>query len=134
MKKLLTVDSSLIVASLLKEDANHLEAKKVWKDVTDGDVDAVEPLTVLVEVAGAIRRRTRSEPIAMKAVENLLAMDNVVFALVDHAVAKSAAVISIATGLRGMDAFVVEAAKRFDADLRTLDMEMERLARKVLER
>jgi hypothetical protein len=33
-----------------------------------------------------------------------------------------------------MDAFVVEAAKRFDADLRTLDMEMERLARKVLER
>jgi predicted nucleic acid-binding protein len=64
--KRLTIDSSVIIASLLKKEPRHKEALEIWNAVLSGRNVAVMPYSVLVEVVAAIKRRTGSESLAME--------------------------------------------------------------------
>ncbi|MBI5473361.1 MAG: type II toxin-antitoxin system VapC family toxin [Ignavibacteriae bacterium] len=116
----------------MQADPNHNQADQIWTEVTDGKTEAIMPMTVLVEVAGAVRRRTGSTEIAERAVGKLQQLPNVEFVPVDELMAANATRIASSIGMRGMDALVVEVAKRFNAELATFDKEMQRLAQKFL--
>lgn len=70
--KRVTIDSSVVVASLLKSELRHKEALKIWERVLSGKDIAIMPYSILVEVVAAVRRRTGSEDLAVAVKKELL--------------------------------------------------------------
>lgn len=133
MKKL-TVDSSVIIASLLKNEQRHKEALLIWEDVMKGKSFVINPFSILVEVVAAIRRRTGLASLAMEVKRELIDTENVSFVILDDKAAIEAAEIAAKTGLRGMDALVVQVAREYDAELISFDTEMMKKAKAVLKK
>lgn len=131
MKKL-TIDSSVIIASLLEKEPRHGEALRIWEPVIAGIDVAIMPYSVFVEVAAAIRRRTGSEELAHEVKSELLKIENVSFVVLDQKAAEEAADIAIRTGVRGMDALVIQVAQEFDTELITFDDEMMKKSQTIL--
>mgnify|MGYP001496366516 FL=1 len=90
------------------------------------------PYSVFVEVAAAIRRRTGSEELAHEVKSELLKIENVSFVVLDQKAAEEAADIAIRTGVRGMDALVIQVAQEFDTELITFDDEMMKKSQTIL--
>jgi predicted nucleic acid-binding protein len=124
MMKRLTIDSSVIISSLLENESRHGEAMQVWDAVITGGDVAIMPYSVFVEVVAAIRRRTGSEELATEVKEELLKIENVSFVILDQKAAEDAADIAIQKGVRGMDALVMQTAKEYETELVTFDDEM----------
>jgi predicted nucleic acid-binding protein len=124
MMKRLTIDSSVIIASLLENESRHGEAMQIWDAVIVGGDVAIMPYSVFVEVVAAIRRRTGSEELANEVKEELLKIENVSFVILDQRAAEDAAEIAIQKGVRGMDALVMQTAKEYETELVTFDDEM----------
>ena len=93
----------------------------------------IMPISILVEVVAAIKRRTGSEELAVAIKKELINTDNVSFVILDDA-AMEAADIAAKIGLRGMDAIVVQVAKEFNAELISFDEEMMKKAKAVLKK
>ena len=124
MVKRLTVDSSIIVSSLLENEPRHKEARKIWSNVLSGKNVAIMPYSVFVEVVGAVRRRTGSEDLAREVGKHLLEIETVFFVGLDDKSAQDAAEIAVTTGVRGMDALVLQVAQDFATELMSFDEEM----------
>lgn len=124
MAMFVTLDSSVIVAALRKQEPGHKQCRSLLEKVRDAQHIAIQPYTVLVEVAAAIKRRTNSQRLASRVKELLQNMDTMNFVELEAGRADSAADIAARTGLRGMDAVVVQVAGEFDASLVTLDQDM----------
>ena len=90
------------------------------------------PYSVLVEVVAGIRRRTGSEELALQVKKELLIADSISFVILDEKSANQAAEIAAQTGIRGMDALVVQVAKEFGSKLISFDKEMIARASRVL--
>ena len=132
MRKL-TIDSSVIISSLLENEPRHAEALRIWEAVIAGRDVAIMPYSVFVEVAAAIRRRTSSEELAHKVKSELLAIENVSFVVLDQKAAEEAADLAIRTGVRGMDALVIQVAQEFATELITFDDEMMKKSQPIFE-
>ena len=120
----LTIDSSVIICSLLENESRHKEAIEIWGRVISGKDYAVMPYSVLVEVVAAIRRRTGSEELALEVKKALLDTDSVSFIVIDELAAEDAANLAAKTALRGMDALVIQVAREYDTQLVSFDREM----------
>ena len=131
MKKL-TIDSSVIIASLLENEPRHGEALGIWESVIAGRDVAIMPYSVFVEVVAAIRRRTCSEELAYEVKSELLEIENISFVALDQKAAEEAADLAIRTGVRGMDALVMQVAQEFATELITFDDEMIKKAQMIL--
>ncbi|MFC1715313.1 type II toxin-antitoxin system VapC family toxin [Candidatus Poribacteria bacterium] len=119
-----TLDSSVIIAALRRQEEKHSQCRLLLEKVKDAQYTSIQPYTVLVEVAAAIKRRTNSESLAIEVKNLLQSMDTMNFVELGTLRADSAAEVAAKTGLRGMDAVVVQVAQEFDATLVTLDLEM----------
>jgi predicted nucleic acid-binding protein len=128
----LTIDSSVIISSLLEREPRHKEALEIWECVISGETIAVMPYSVFVEVVAAIRRRTGSEELAFEVKNELVNIESLFFVILDDKAAEDAAEIAAKTAVRGMDALVIQVAKEFDTELVTFDDEMMTKAAKVL--
>ena len=124
MVKRFTIDSSVIVASLIETEPRHKEALKIWRMVLSGKGIAIMPYSVFVEVVAAVRRRTGSEKLAREVKTALLDVETVSFVTLDNKSAQDAADIAVKTGIRGMDALVIQVSKEFGTELVTFDDEM----------
>lgn len=124
MMKRLTIDSSVIIASLLENESRHDEAVRIWDDVIAGKNLAIMPYSVFVEVVAAVRRRTGSQELANDVKEELLKIENVSFVILDQKAAEDAADLAIQKSVRGMDALVMQTAREYETELVTFDDEM----------
>jgi predicted nucleic acid-binding protein len=122
--KRLTLDSSVIIASLLEKEPRHTEALEIWSTILSGNNIAIMPYSVLVEVVAAIKRRTGSESLAMEVKEELLNVETISFVILDDKSAVEAADLAAKTGVRGMDALLIQVAKEFGTELVSFDEEM----------
>jgi len=122
--KRLTLDSSVIIASLLEKEPRHREALEIWSTILSGNNIAIMPYSVLVEVVAAIKRRTGSESLAMEVKQELLNIETISFVILDDKSAVEAADLTAKTGVRGMDALVIQVSKEFETELVTFDDEM----------
>ena len=122
--KRLTLDSSLIIASLLEKEPRHREALEIWNTILSGNNVAIMPYSVLVEVVAAIKRRTGSESLAMEVKQELLNIETISFVILDDKSAVEAADLAAKTGVRGMDALLIQVAKEFGTELVSFDEEM----------
>lgn len=130
MRKL-TIDSSVIIASLLEKEPRHQEALKIWESILSGESIAIKPYSVLVEVVAAIRRRTGSKDLACEVRKEILEIENLSFVVLDQKAALEASDLAIRTGVRGMDALVIQVVREFETELITFDEEMIQKAGKV---
>jgi len=130
MRKL-TIDSSVIIASLLEKEPRHQEALKIWESILSGESIAIMPYSVLVEVVAAIRRRTGSKDLACEVRKEILEIENLSFVVLDQKAALEASDLAIRTGVRGMDALVIQVVREFETELITFDEEMIQKAGKV---
>lgn len=133
MVRYITLDSSVIVAALREQEEKHDVCKKLLERVKEGEFVALEPYTVLMEVVAAIKRRTRSKSLAERVKNGLKDIDTIKFSDLISSRADSAAELAKETGVRGMDAIVVQIAKEFKAPLVSLDGEMTKRAKMVVE-
>jgi len=124
MAVILTLDSSIIIAALRNEEEYHNDCLRVLEKVKITEYIAVEPYTVLVEVVAAIRRRTGNEFLAERIRNDLLSIGSIYFFDLDLDRAMEASDIAKRTGMRGMDAIVVQIAREFNSILLSLDNEM----------
>lgn len=129
MMKKLTVDSSVIIASLLENESRHKEAMQIWDAVITGRDVAVMPYSVFVEVVAAVRRRTGSQELAHEIKKELLNIENISFVVLDQRAAEDAADLAILKGVRGMDALVMQTAREYETELVTFDEEMLKMYR-----
>lgn len=134
MVRRLTVDSSVIISSLLKNEPRHKEALEIWEAILKGKSFAIMLFSILVEVVAAIRRRTGSEELAIEIKKELISTYNIAFVILDDKAAMEAADIAAKTGLRRMDALVVQVAKKFGSELISFDEEMTRKAKVILKK
>jgi len=132
MVKYITLDSSVIVAALREQEEKYEACKKLLERVKNGEFAALEPYTVLVEVVAAIKRRTKSESLAERVKNDLENIDTIKFLDLISSRANSAAEIAKETGVRGMDAIVIQISKEFNAPLVSLDEEMSKRAELVV--
>ena len=116
MVKRLTVDSSVIISSLLENEPRHKEAAKIWNSVLSGKNVAIIPYSVFVEVVAAVRRRTGSEELARDVGKELLEIETLFFVGLDGKSAQDAADLAVKTGVRGMDALVLQVAQDFGTE------------------
>jgi len=124
MVKQITIDSSVIVASLLDKEKKHNECRNLLEKVKNGEYIAIEPYIVLVEIVAAIKRRTGSSYLAERVKEDLCDINSIVFLDIISTRAHQAADIAQEIGVRGMDAIVIQTAREFNAPLVSLDREM----------
>lgn len=92
--------------------------------IRDGEHIAIQPYTVLIEVAAAVRRRTGSEELASRVAQDLQGLNSFKFVELDTERARQAIELAVTSGLRGMDAVVVQVAKEFETILVSLDEEL----------
>ena len=118
------LDSSVIVAAFRATEPYALLALHVLTRIEQGSLAVFIPTTVVVEVAGAIRRRTGSARIATVVVKKLRSFRHVHMIPVDAGIMDRASALAIAGSLRGMDAIPVAIAEEFHLPLVTLDFEM----------
>jgi len=132
MRKL-TVDSSVIVASLLPNEPRHNEAYRIWESVLSGVNVAIMPYSVFVEVVAAVKRRTGSIELSRAVMRELRRNQNIIFVDLDLKAAEESAEIAVKTGVRGMDAIVIQVAKDFGSEMITFDQEMMEKAKAVFD-
>ena len=97
-----TIDSSVIISSLLPIEKRHEEACQIWGKVLSGETPAVMPYSVLVEVVASIRRRTGSELLAVEVQKALEGISSLSFVMLDSRTAVRACRVATKTGLRGL--------------------------------
>jgi predicted nucleic acid-binding protein len=132
MRKL-TVDSSVIVASLLPNEPRHNEAYRIWESVLSGVNVAIMPYSIFVEVVAAVKRRTGSIELSRAVMRELRRNQNIIFVDLDLKAAEESAEIAVKTGVRGMDAIVIQVAKDFGSEMITFDQEMMEKAKAVFD-
>ena len=112
------------MAALRNQEHYHAECLRLLQSLRDGQHTAIQPLSVLVEVTAAIRRRTGSQELARRVGRDLGSLDSLRFVELDRARAQWAVELATAAGVRGMDALVVQVAVEFGATLLSLDEDL----------
>jgi len=121
---MLTLDSSIIIAALREQEEKHKQCIRLLEKIKNAEYFVVEPYTVLIEVVAAIRRRTGSEQLAERVKKDLQRIDSIYFLELESERANEASDIAKKSGMRGMDAIVVQIANEFNAPLVSLDNDM----------
>ena len=118
---LVVVDASVWVARLVPQDAFHI-AVRDWLEVQRvHEVLFAAPGLLLVEVAGAVARRTGDHNLAKQSIATLQALPELRLVEMDRPLIQSAADLAAQHGLRGADACYVAVAANLKIPLATLD-------------
>jgi len=120
----IVADASFWVAAFLAQDAHHDQSARLLRRMVTDDIPVSSPTLALVELAGALARRTGSEPLAESAIRYLKGQSWLTLLPLSIAFSETAASVAITCSLRGADAVYVALARQESAPLITLDDEM----------
>jgi predicted nucleic acid-binding protein len=122
------VDASVWTARLVPQDIFH-QAVKTWMERQRlAGMTLLSPALLLVEVAGAISRRTGDANLAWQAVDRLERLPGLRLVQMDYTLVKESARLAANLGLRGADAVYVGLAVILNLPLTTLDMDQRKRA------
>ena len=117
------VDASVWVSRFLPADADHEPSYHWLEGMVDRGVLIAVPALMLIEVAGAVSRRTGRPELAVRAVRLLEEIPSLRIVPVDAQMARLGASLAGEIGLRGADALYVSLARRLAFTLVTWDRE-----------
>ena len=121
---MIVADASFWVAAFRTQDAHHDPSARLLRRMVADDIPVSSPTLALVEVAGALARRTGSQPLAESAIRYLQGQPWLTLLPLSIAFSEAAARVAITCSLRGADAVYVALARQESAPLITLDDEM----------
>ncbi len=124
----LVVDSNIFVSSLDPNDVHHAECLPIFERILRFEIEALCPTLVLVETTCALRRRTRSEELAVAVYKNLARLPSINWLDINLQVAERACMLGAKTGLRGGDSIILQVAEQYGIPLLTNDREIENKA------
>ena len=73
----LVIDSNIFISSLDPKDTFHSECYPIFEKLLGFEIEALCPVLVLAETVSVLRRRTRSETLAVAAYKNLACLPSV---------------------------------------------------------
>jgi predicted nucleic acid-binding protein len=120
----IVADASFWVAAFRAQDAHHDQSARLLRRMVTDDIQVSSPTLALVEVAGALARRTGSQPLAESAIRYLKGQSWLTLLPLSITFSEAAARIAITSSLRGADAVYVALARQESSLLITLDDEM----------
>lgn len=123
--KYFTLDSSVIVSYILKDELNSSKAEEILNNIAQRNYKIIVPLTVLVEIVSAVKRRTGSSELSSKILEKFCQAPNFLFVEITLQNIIKASQIAIKYGLRGMDSVIVQISEEYKTELITFDREIE---------
>ncbi|MBU2446631.1 MAG: PIN domain-containing protein [Bacteroidetes bacterium] len=109
---------------MLENEPRFLDASSILNTVLSGKAKAILPFSVLIEVVGAVKRRTNSLKLSTEVKNILLECEFISFVELTKERALKSVSLSAEYGLRGMDAIVVQAARENNCELITFDKEI----------
>ena len=130
---MVVVDASVWISRLVPQDEHH-EASKHWlEDFSARKGKIVAPVLLLLEVAGAISRRTGEPFLAHQAVKQLQRPGRLRLVPIDRRLGLAAARLAADLGLRGGDAAYVAVAQHLGIPLLTWDEDQKEKSGKVIQ-
>ena len=125
----LVVDSNVLVASFLKEEAFHQEAQSYIAGLEAGEHVFHLPMLVVVEVAGAMSRRLQTNRFALMARARKSLTDwesggKMRLYELNRPRMQSAILVAEQYHLKGPDAVIAALAEELDVSLKTFDKEI----------
>ncbi len=121
------IDASVLVARLYVKDKFHQSSLALLDELISGGKVLRIPSLAYIEVAAAIRRQTKSTPLANAALHALKNLKMEVWDL-DDSLTRAAERIAATTGMRGTDSVYVAVAMECGDSLATLDQEQKKWA------
>ena len=117
----IVVDASIFVSYLVSEDRFHVLCKNWLNKERSNDVILVSPSLMLVEVAGAISRRTGNSQLAERTIHSFNHLNGLRLVGMNQTLVEAGAILATRLGLRGADAIYVAVAQELNIPLATLD-------------
>jgi toxin FitB len=129
----MVVDASVVVSRLVPHDVHH-EASRRWltQHIADGGL-LIAPTLLLVEVAGAVARRTGKPRLAQQAVAAISRFPGLRLVPIDEILASAAARLAGRFRVRGADAVYIAAAAALGVPLVTWDVEQRERAARIVD-
>jgi predicted nucleic acid-binding protein len=126
-----TLDASVWLAAAIPGEPDHEAARQVVDRLVRDGEPLDQPTLFVVEVAGAVRRRSGSAQQAADAVARIASLRSIRLHALAGPLAESAAGIAGVVGLRGADAVYLSTSVAAGATLVTLDHELRDRGRAV---
>ncbi len=117
------VDASVWVSRFVPADVHHAQSRHWLEAHLANGRRVLAPTLLLVEVAGAIGRRTRDPAVARRVVDSLRALPGLTWVGLPGEIRDHAADLAVDLRLRGADAVYVAIADRLRVPLVTWDAE-----------
>ena len=121
---MIVTDASFWVSALLAQDAHHGEADALLRRMAAEEITAIAPALAIIEVAGALVRRTKDPDAVAKTIRHLQMQPWLTLVPITVAFAEIAARLAIGCALRGADAIYVALARQEGLPLITRDNEI----------
>lgn len=121
---MIVADASFWVSAFYEQDSHHKEADELLRRIVKQDLPVAAPVLALVELAGALFRRTK-DPSGVEATLRYL-QHQIWLTWVPLTIpfSEAASKIAISCSLRGADAVYVALAQQKEAPLITRDKEI----------
>jgi predicted nucleic acid-binding protein len=120
----IVADASFWVSAFFARDAHHDEASNLLRRIVGEEIPVTSPTLAVVEVAGALTRRT-NDPQAVEAVLSFLyRLSQLSWAPLTLPFSEATAKVAISCSLRGADAIYVALAQQRGIPLITRDKEI----------
>ena len=130
-----TLDSSVLVSALVKEDVFRTTARRIMEKIFEGQYHVTTSAIVPVEVCGSISRRAgvNKAILAKNQLFKWESMNLIAFSELTGKRREEATELAIKLKMSGMDAIVVQAAKEKGGVFVTFDEEMAEKAKTTVE-
>jgi predicted nucleic acid-binding protein len=119
----IVVDASVWVSRLVPQDVHHAASRQWLEERAAAGRDLVAPVLLLLEVAGAIARRTGEPALGRRAARDLLRVPGLRVVPLDRRLGLAATRLAADLRLRGADAAYVATAARLGVPLFTWNRE-----------
>jgi predicted nucleic acid-binding protein len=108
----MVVDASVWVSTLVSEDVHHERSRRWVKDRLTAGTTLIMPVLALVEVVGAVVRRTGREDLGRQVIEDMTRASDLRLIPVGMDLARAAATLAASYRLRGADAIYAALADK----------------------
>ncbi len=123
-KKVYTIDSSLIISYLLKDEIYSDRAKIIWGKILERTILCFQPCITLLEIASAVKRRTNNHKLVNNVIKELNRLTHFKSIELNKKRLMDSIEISLQFGLKSLDSIYVQVATEFNTEFITFDKEI----------
>lgn len=122
--KILTVDSSVIISYLLKDETFSDIAKVIRGKILEHKIQCIQPSITLLEISSAINRRTNNHKLVNNFIKEINSLTHFKSIELNKRRLMDSIGLSLKFGLKSLDSIFVQVATEFNTEFITFDKEI----------